>query len=342
MESPEALKQLPGSDRHVIWVPARKTVKHAQFKLPNQLSGRKRLAALNLKIQAWSPFMDTDYSVVWRENGASVFAWDKKALSERITAHGFDPSQFEVLPEIFLRQPHFDGVRLCNTGDGIEGQVWKDGIPRVARWWKNLPSTNEWTLFLRNAGLPLSNASLKLPPVVAPDWLDFPWNESTVQKRFFLQLFANHELVAFTAALLIAPFFFFAGEWATYSVLSGKMTDQVNRIEIEGESLREDRNAALNSLEIAEDIMSLREFPHQIEIISRAHRLLSDYEVEISGWDYDEGILEFGLVSDVDMDATVYIPIFEDGDMFSRVSASTRGARLMMRMNVMAVSDMTL
>ena len=277
--------------------------------------------------------------MTWIGNEASVFAWDRNALNERISSHGFDPNNCEVIPEILLRQPHRDGVRLCDTADGIEGQVWVDGIPSVARWWKGLPSRNEWTLFLRNAGLPISNETLSLPTVTKPEWLDFPWNESRVQKRLFSQVLANHELVAFIAALLIAPCFFFSGEWLTYSILSANTSDQVRNIENEGQSLRMERSRALDYLDISEDLISLRQFPHQIEIISRTHSLLSGHEVEISGWDYDEGILEFGLVSESDMDATVYIPIFEGDEMFSRVSATTRGARLVMRMNVVATTD---
>jgi hypothetical protein len=85
-----------------------------------------------------------------------------------------------------------------------------------------------------------------------------------------------------------------------------------------------------------EDYMALARFPHQVEIVSAAHAILKDHNITLSNWDYDDGVLEFGMTSEQDMDARIFISAFEDSAMFYQVSASTRGDRLLMRMNVAA------
>ena len=341
IEGPETLRSLPGSDRQIVWVPARRTLKHALFELPEELSGRKKLSALDLKVQAWAPFAETGYSVSWQGNQASVFAWDQTSVEQTIAAHGYDPNRCTIVPEVFVRDPLPDGVRLAEVSDGVEGQAWRNGFVSVTRWWKDLPTGRDWSLFLRSAGLPLSSDPIDVPDVSTPEWLETPWNMAVGSGQILTEFLSNRRLVTGVAIIALAPWAFFASEWVSYSVMLNKLQVQIDEVQIQTQSVREERSRALSLLEYAEDLSSLQQYPHQIEIISRAHSLLAPYEVEISGWDYDGGLLEFGLISESDMDATIYIPVFENDSLFSRVSSSTRGARLLMRMNVVATADLS-
>lgn len=331
LDGQETLTVLPGSDQRTVWVPQRRSIKHTVFNIPEQLTGRKRRSALQLKIDAWSPFKSTAYAVAWSKNSASVYAWDSETLTEHIKELGHDPSACDVLPETFIRQPHTHGLRLVKCVDGFEAQTWTEGFLESTRWWANEPPPHEWSLFSRTAGI-LSSSNA--PVAQDPDWLLFPWNGEAVGNNIRLQFLKNDRFIAAGCAILLAPCVYFTAEWATFSVMTARTATTIETIEEETRSVREDRSRALSALETAEDLVSLDPFPRQIEIVSRAHHLLSPHTVTLANWDYDEGILEFGVLSDTDIDSRVFITAFENDPMFSDVGASTVGQRLVLRMNV--------
>lgn len=340
LEGSDGVKVIHGSERRIIWVPKRQSLKHAVFSLPKQLRGRKLTSALDLKVQAWAPFASPGYAVMWRENQASVIAWDQISIERRMTEHGYSPTQCEVIPEVFMRQPINDGVRLIEVNDGIEAQAWKGGFLSMTRWWHNLPDQGEWSLFARSIGPQQGDTGYARPDMSHAEWLETPWNSTLRNKNLFSQIIVNREFVTALATILIAPCLYFSTEWVAFSLLNSSMESETTELELGSKSVRNERRRAIESLEYAESLASLSTYPRQIEIISRAHTLLQPFDIQISGWDYDEGILEFGLKSENAMNATLYIPPFEEDPMFSRVSASTRGQRLVMRMDVTRNKDL--
>ena len=331
LEGPRGLTILPGSDDRLIWVPARRTLKHALFTVPEQLRGAKRTSALELKVKAWSHFQNTDFSVVWSNNFASVFAWDREALTERIKEHGFDPADCEILPEAFLRSPAQNEVRIVGSNDGVEAQVCTNGLLKSSRWWPSRPNAHEWALFVRTSGVEIT---FTIPKLVEPDWLETPWSGSKTNQYLLAQALRHEPLLAASIAILIAPCIYLGAEYLTYSLKSWDVKQEIEAIEEESREIRYDRMRALSALETAEDLVSLRKHPHQIEIMSRAHNLLTGYGAILTTWDYDKGVLEFGLESGREIDSRVFISSFENDALFSSVSASTRSESLIMRMNV--------
>lgn len=291
---------------------------------------------MHLKVKAWSPYGDTGYAVAWSGNTASVFAWDQDSLSERINELGYDPGTCDIVPEVFLREPQEDGVRLVSSNVGIEAQFWSQGILKSTRWWPSAPPPHDWSLFIRSSG---ASTATEAPAIQSPDWLDFPWNSSNISSDFLTQAIRNRKFVVTACTLMLAPCAFLAAEWASYSAMTARLSNTIAALEQQSVPVRLDRTNALTSLEATEDLASLTPYPHQIEIFSRAHSLLQGYPITLANWDYDEGALEFGILSDTDIDARVFITAFEDDSLFSSVSASTVGRRLVMRMNVDGKQD---
>ena len=334
LEQKENLGVLPGSDQRIIWIPARQTLKHSLFTVPDQLQGRKRASALQLKISAWSPFQNTQVAVAWSGNVASVFAWEKTTLEERMRSHGYDPNNCEVVPEAFMRNPGDDGIRLVSCNDGVEAQVWSQGFLTMSRWWPSIPPAREWALFARTTG---TDADTAIPDIKEPSWREYPWNENQNSSAVFANALKNHGLVLTTITVLLAPCFYFAAAWMSYSAMVLAVERDIASVEEESRAIRIERADALSALETAEDLLSLHRYPHQLEILSKAHSLLRQHPVTLTNWDYDDGLLEFGLESDSDMDARVFILAFEEDPLFSSVSAATRGNRLVMRMDIAAL-----
>ncbi len=312
-------------------MPARKHLKHATFSIPGQLSGRQKESALSLKVEAWSPFNETGYVVAWSGNVACVFAWDKKQIREKIRECGYDPIKCKVIPEAFMRQSIPDGLRLVRCVKGMEGQFWKDSILMASRWWQSAPPVNEWYLFSRIAG---QQGGSGLPDVTEPIWLDKAWHENPKSGDLISYVISYQPARAFATVMLILPVAFLLAQITTYMVQNWLINKEIAAIEGTSQSIRASRLNALMALETAEDISSLHKYPHQIEILARAHSLLYEYGVTLLSWEYDSGDLEFGLDLTSDLDPRIFIKAFEDDNLFSNVSASTSGQTLIVRMKI--------
>lgn len=340
MEGNDELRVLPGSDQNLIWIPKRQLLKHAVFGLPEQLKGRKLTSALDLKVRAWAPFISLGYAVLWKGNQASVIAWDYAAIEQRIIQNGYQPEKCKIIPEVFMREPGANGIRLMEVNDGIEAQVWKDGFLSMTRWWSDTPNKGEWSLFTRSSGFSQIDSASAEPQMSYPEWLETPWNSTIRNSDLFGQVITNRRVISATATILLVPCIYFSSEWLALALLNASMRTEISTLEKGSQSVRNNRARAISALEYAESLAALEKYPGQIEIISRTHSLLLPFDLEISGWDYADGILEFGLKSETAMNGTLYIPPFENDPMFSRVSASTRGQRLIMRMNVTRAEDL--
>ena len=296
------------------------------------------MAALDLKISAWSPYQETGYAVQWSGHKASVYAWDAAMLRERLAEHGYKLADVDIVPPAFLQEPRSAGIRLIEVPDGYEGQVWQSGHLQITRWWKALPTAQEWSLFQRGAGQfgDDSDSGTVSPHKLA--WLERPWTSSNTSADFLSQVIANRNAMAWVTAATLIPCVFLIAQWLTYYVYNQAVNRSIASIEQTSLQVRQQRSEALFALSSVEDFQSLRRFPDQIEIVSAAHSIIRQFPVTLSNWDYDEGELEFGLESDENMDARVFITAFENAAMFSQVSASTRGERILLRMIVSPVS----
>ncbi len=144
--------------------------------------------------------------------------------------------------------------------------------------------------------------------------------------------------MVWASAAALIPCVFLVAQWMTYAIAGQAVERSIVAIEETSQTVRQKRSAALSALDRVEDFQSLKRYPAQIEIVSAAHDILRRFPVTLSNWDYDDGELQFGLESDEDMDARIFISAFEDADLFRQVSASTRGDRLLLRMNVLPLS----
>src|SRR5690606_19490451 len=107
------------------------------------------------------------------------------------------------------RPPLTDGVRLAQMTDGVEGQVWKNGLLSMTRWWPASPSPRDWAVFLRAAGIDLAQASPGVPAPVGSELLPQPWTVAVPPVTDLWSLLQNERAAAVAAAVIAVPFLYF-------------------------------------------------------------------------------------------------------------------------------------
>lgn len=156
------------------WLISRSLCRFKHFSLPN-LVGAQRRAVLRNLLLAWAPFDDAGYFVASRGNSAVAWAWDRSRAAATVTETPSN-SAVSLLPEaLACAPPAADSVRLVQALEGVDGQVWREGLLQASHWWRVPPEAAEWTRWLRTtAGNASQYPESPVPAVQSLAWQQ-PW-----------------------------------------------------------------------------------------------------------------------------------------------------------------------
>jgi hypothetical protein len=106
---------------------------------------------------------------------AGVWTWDTAIGDARSASERRRRGGIGAMPESIARTGAQHGRRLVRCLEGVEGEVWSNGVLVASRWWPEPPSPQDWALFVRSArGGAVEPGSLAAgpPPVEEPTWLE--------------------------------------------------------------------------------------------------------------------------------------------------------------------------
>lgn len=154
------------------WVLARSLCRFRHFRLPPEAGAQRRTVLRNL-LRAWAPFDDTAYCVVARSDAGFAWAWDRPRVAA-LLATASAPAGAALIPEALLApRETTDGVRLLQTLEGVDAQVWKGGELLASRWWPQAPEPEDWARWWRSTAVDSglgADPPLPLPSVQTPVW----------------------------------------------------------------------------------------------------------------------------------------------------------------------------
>lgn len=312
------------------WVVARSLCHYQLFDLTDIPVGR-RDNALQLKMKQWSPFSDYESYHVWQGSQVQVWIWDKPKQLQLVTEAGIKTRL--VMPETVLRpravpqlsSPSVTGiatVQLIECLEGVEGQIWKNGLLIGSRWWPQLPSPIEWDQLQRSHGLP---ALATIPSVLQLPLLDRPWGRHKAKGS---KLTAAHEQLAVMVGAGILTMLL---SWQLVGIFKWRQALVQRQAEISELTekitpILSTRNQAMADKEKFEQILALNPFPSQLELIVQVAEKLPGPEAKLLEWSYQTGTLSF-TVETKQPDPTFYVKTFQAIPWFKEVKAETGRGR---------------
>lgn len=326
--------ELPGSDRRAYWILSRRFVRQTVFEVAENLPESKRKSALTLLVRKWSPFPTHQFAVHWVGHRACVYAWDADTATTAITAAGQDPTRCTVWPETFFREPVNDGVRLSRMSDGVEGQVWKGGLLSATRWWPAPPAARDWAIFLRAAGIDLTQTALELPPVTESEIAAQPWTITAPPVTDLWSLLQNERAAAIAAAVVAVPFLYYLTQAAMLVTATMRVESSIADMATANQTIRTDRATAFTNLEAVESYLGLEHFPSQFRTMNIVVDLLRDSKVTLAEWNYDAGSLQLLVQADRPLEAPFFIEMFEKDPLFSNVSGTVGNQQRELRLTM--------
>lgn len=270
----------------------------------------------------------------WVGHRASVYAWDGNAVATSITEAGQDPARCTIWPETFFRAPMAHGFRLSQMFDGVEGQVWKNGLLVATRWWPGSPAPRDWSTFLRAAGVDPTLGPLGVPAVVESELLPQPWTLVAAPVTDLWSLLQNERAAAIAATVVAVPFLYYVAEAGVLLASTMRIEAAVSDLAAANQTIRADRTAAFANLDSIESYLSLEAYPSQFHTMNVVADLLRDSNVTVAEWNFDGGTLQMLVQADRPLEAPSFIEKFEQAPHFSKVSGTVGSQQRELRLTM--------
>ncbi|MEL6379801.1 MAG: hypothetical protein AAFR69_03025 [Pseudomonadota bacterium] len=198
----------------VLYLVARRHCNFSRIRLA--AANKSGLEAARLKARQQQRFANTRMRIEQDSSDprdAGLWAWSGTLKIDPDTP----VATRRCLPESLAREPMDEGSRLVQCDDGVEGEIWQDGVLTASRWWPQTPAPREWQLFLRAGKQLASGATSETPAPEHVAWRsDLPLLDRDPDNLAIS--FAPPKIAGLAAGVLGLLLAFQLGAAATYSV----------------------------------------------------------------------------------------------------------------------------
>jgi len=301
------------------WVLSRPLYRFQRFDL-TQVPTKNRAQALRLELAQWTPFASSDYYVGWHGQQALVWAWDADKVQQAIVARGQKPQRARILPESVLQIPIENGLCLSRCQEGYEGQLWREGQLERSRWWPQAPTSEEWLMFQRDAGIPPSEQQGQ-PPAARVSALNVrPWvNEVGSGNDQEMQW--ERLAIALSVLLLITPSFWYGFSFYKLQRSTAELHEQRAQLQSQAEPILRARRQALDYLARIDALRALAPYPGQLTLMAKIAQVLPRDKSSLKDWNFQAGQLKLTLGSSSDISTTFMIGALQQTGAFRDVKA---------------------
>lgn len=301
------------------WVLARPMYRFQIFNLA-QVPAKNRTQALRLELAQWTPFASSDYYVGWHGQQALVWGWDADKVKQAIVAQGLKPQRVRILPESVLQTPVEDGLCLSRCHEGFEGQLWRKSQLERSRWWAQLPTSDEWLMFQRDAGITPDEQQHQPPaPRVNPLNLK-PWVDE-IGSAGDQKMQMERLLIALGVLLLSLPTFWYGFSLYKLQRSTTQLHEQQAQLQREAEPIIQARGQALDHLARINALRAIAPYPEQLTLMAKIAQLLPPDKSYIKDWDFQSGQLKITVTSTSDISTTFLLGVLQQAGSFRDVKA---------------------
>ncbi len=285
----------------------------------------QRIAALRMQIRQWSPFAQAGSCVVIDRDTAMVWLWDKGRVDAAINEAGLALSRVKVIPETLLYPQLNQGLRLVNTLEGIEAQVWKSNTLSASRWWPAAPAAEDWLAFQRDAGI-TEHAALPAAAQTAP-LLAEPWARASSLEEFrALDTRIERLGYAFAIVMLAAPTFWYCGHLIKLGSAITAKRAELAELNAKAQPVIQARSEAQAALLRAQALLAIDPYPGQLELMAKISEVLPKNGSFVKEWNYQAGKLKLAIaVPDAGTQSSGLVNALQTAGPFNNVRSATGG-----------------
>ncbi|MDP2199693.1 MAG: hypothetical protein Q8K01_14000 [Sulfurimicrobium sp.] len=303
------------------WILARPLYRFTKFDL-KQIPRAKRQQALKLQLDQWSPYASSGVYVTWQGDQAFVWCWDADRVQRAIEASKLNPRHVSIIPESLLYPAMDSGLRINSCLSGFEAQLWRHQRLEQSRWWPQLPTAAEWTLFQRDACLQPQDQIEAIPRTQPLAMLSHPWAKSSGLHGQLEQGWQYERLaVALGVILLALPTLWYGLNLVKLHKAYDMRKSQLGGIQRQAQPVIEARRQALDELARINALHNLGSDPDPLFLMAKVAVMLPGDKAFLKEWDYQSGKLKIAIVLPEPASSSSFVSAFQRDEMFSDVKA---------------------
>lgn len=301
------------------WILARSLYRFRRFDLA-QVPAKNRAQALRLELAQWTPFANSAYYVGWQGPQALVWGWDADKVQQAIVAQGLKPQRAQILPESVLQTPLTEGLCLRRCHQGYEGQVWRAAQLEHSRWWPQSPSSEEWLMFQRDAGIAPGEQQSEPPEARGMALNRRPWI-SQAGSSGGQAMSPERPILGLLSLFLLAPTCWYG--FSLYKVQQG--TAQLHALQLtlkrQADPIARARSQAQDALARTNALLALDPYPDQTALLAAITRVLPQDKSTIKEWDFQSGQLKITITPINDSSTAFLVNALQQAGTFRDVKA---------------------
>ena len=285
------------------------------------------LRAARFKLEQSKPFVRTRSRLV-RDGKPSLYAgawtWD----ASRLTAENKAVDTYQAIPETLARIPLTSGVRLATCLEGVEGEVWENGVLTASRWWPAPPELKDWQLFLRAAKIRLDDHALAVPEPMPLAWRsDLPAIDRDADN--LRQVFSVPRLAAAAAGVLLFFGAFQASRIAIHENRIDAATARLSALISDNQDANAQRARALSARQAIAGPAALDHPAQVLHALETVLSVLDPDKVEMNSFRINDDRLEARFTVDTAPNMSDLVRDLENTAIFDGVFVERPNARFL-------------
>jgi hypothetical protein len=287
-----------------------------------------------IKAREWAPYAEVGYHAHLTRDAALIWVWDAGRVRDAMLTTGLKPGRVAALPEVALQARAPDGLHLVTCLEGVEGQLWSHGELQASRWWPETPSLDQWLEFRRASGLTV-DAPIGLPLVENPSWRRRSWTNAGGSSGSGIERHGREAIIV-GAGVLLAACGYLTGSLAHDLMAISAVEKRLGIAEQRSAPIIAERSRALANREFLDNFAKLNPYPSQFALFAQVAEKLPPNGSRITAWSYQDGDLQFTILSPAAPDILFYVKTYSSVEGFTEVNAdradSERGLRIKLRL----------
>ncbi|MET3138887.1 hypothetical protein AAKU61_003260 [Undibacterium sp. GrIS 1.2] len=273
----------------------------------------KTAALVQLHLSRLVPFADCGVYACRSGDWVHLWFWENRHVREFCTKSGLDFASLQLVPESVCFPKRKDGAVVYQCKEGIEAQLWHQGILIDSAWWPDRITVKEWDEWrptsAAGAGdrtqlvswpekMPAYVTPVEVLPVVDSARLAEPWGRNVLGAQWWhivkdfrvdmLLVLAGGLLAGFAAYLFI--------QWWSLQALQKKIEEKIVTLSVRVDPLNDARNKAMLQQQWIDKLAALRNQDGIQDMLKSLQPVLQQQEAALREFEYLDGELRLMLV----------------------------------------------
>lgn len=273
----------------------------------------KTVALVNLHLGRLAPFADSGVYACRSGDWVHLWFWENQRVRTFCEKYGLDFATLHLAPESVCFPKLKDGAVLQQCLQGVEAQLWHQGLLLDSTWWPEMIDNATWQSWRPTAAaasgaraavaswpetLPTLVAQLDAPDVRSSVSLSEPWAYNLLGKKWWhaLKEIRSEKLILLAAGVLMVWVGYLAAQWWTLQTQQNRVETKIESLSPLVEPLNIARSKAIEGQQWVNKLASLRGQDDVKELLLSLQPVLQHQEAAIREFEYLDGEIRLMLV----------------------------------------------